>query len=264
MENTKGSYGRKDRIKSYIFVIRQLASREMKHGNKGKWLGQLWNVITPVVSMLTMSILFAFVFKKDFRQFVPYVFTGTIMFGFYDSGMSGCLNALAENKNLMIRTKIPKNILVIEKLYEAFIRMLFSVVGYVIALIVTGTPVGFFAFLIPVDVFFSALIILGIGKILAVINVYFADISYFYKILMRFVFYASAIFYDADKLSPAMQQIIMFNPIYLSITFARSCILYNGMPSAGIWVRLIIYAVVVYVIGTVIFKKGSQDVVAKL
>ncbi len=264
MYEKKYSSENKDRIRSYFFVIRQLASREIGSRNKGKRLGQLWNVITPMVSMLTMSILFAFVFERDFGQFMPFVFTGTIVFGFFDGGMSGCLGSLSGNKNLMIRTKIPRNILVIEKLYVAFIQMLFSIIGYVIVLIATGTQVGFFAFLIPVDVVLSAVIILGLGKILAVANVYFADISYFYKIIMRFVFYGSAIFYEAEILSPVMQQIIMFNPIYLSISFARSCILYNSMPAAGIWIRLIIYAVVVYILGTLIFKKGSQDVVAKL
>ena len=41
---------------------------------------------------------------------------------------------------------------------------------------------------------------LGIGKMLAVINVTFADITYFYKIFTLFLMYGSAIFYRVDRL----------------------------------------------------------------
>lgn len=251
-------------FKQYIYVVRQLAARELKHGNSSKKLGQLWNIINPIISMITMSIIFGAIFKHDLKEFIPYVFTGTIIYGFYDRSMGGAMNSLSGNKTLLIRTKIPKNLLVFEKVYVSFIQMLFALVGYVAALIITGTKITPHIAFLPIMIILSIIIMVGIGKILAVINVYFADISYFYKIIMRFVFYASALFYHAEKLSPAMQQVIMFNPIYLSITFARACILYNGVPAFGIWIRLVIYAVVIYIIGSLIFKKGSQDVVARL
>ena len=253
-----------NRFKNYFYVVRQLASRDIKRGNSSKKLGQIWNIINPIISMIVMSVIFGFVFKRELRTFMPYVFTGTIVLGFYDRSMGGSLNALVGNKMLLIRTKIPKNLLVIEKIYVSFVQMLFALVGYVAVLIITGTHISPHIALIPILIVLSVFILLGIGKILAVLNVYFADISYFYKILMRFVFFSSAVFYSAENLSPAMQQVIMFNPIYLAITFVRACVLYNGVPAFGIWIRLIIYAVVLYIIGAIVFKKGSQDVVAKL
>ena len=251
-------------IRQYIYVVRQLASKEIRRGNTSKTLGQLWNIINPIVYMMTLSLVFGFISHRDIKTMVPYVFTGIIVFNLYDGGMGGSLNALIGNKNLLIRTKIPKNILVIEKVYVALIRTGFSLIGYIAALIITQTRITPHIALLPIMLFLSLVIIIGMGKILAVINVYFADISYFYKILMRFVFFASAIFYDADRLSPAMQKVIMFNPVYLSTTFARACILYNGVPALGIWIRLAIYAAVIYIVGVIVFKKGSQDVVAKM
>lgn len=251
-------------FKQNWFVLRQLASREIKHGNSSKWLGQMWNILTPFVSMITMAVLFAFVFKQDIKVFMPYVFTGTIIYGFYDDAMGGAMRSLSGNKTLLIRTKIPENLYVIEKIYVALIRMSFSLVGYVIILIITQTPVGPFLALAPVGIIFAIFISMGIGKILAVINVYFADISYFYKIIMRLVFYASAIFYHLDKAAPAMRMVIGNNPVYLTIHFERACILYNHMPEPLVWIKLAIFAASLYIVGSLIFRKGSQDVVAKL
>ena len=265
MDDNFDGMNRQSKLKKYFFVIRQMSSRELKRGNASSTLGQLWNVINPIVSMITMSLIFGFVFNHELREFIPYVFTGTIVFGFYDNGMRGCMNALTGNKTLLIRTQIPQNVQMKKKIYLAFRRMLFSTIGYVIALIVTGTQVGWPIALVPVVVFLSAMIMLGIGKILAVVNIYFADITYFYQIIMRrLIFYGSAIFYHAENLSPAVQSVIVFNPIYISITAMRACILYNGVPAPGIWIRLVVYAVVTYTIGTIVFKRGAQNVVARL
>ena len=261
-DNTGGENG--GDLKQYIYVVRQLASREIKHGNASSKLGHFWNIMNPIVHMLTMVFIFGAAFQRDIKEFVPYVFTGVIIYSFYNGSMNGSLKSLTGNKSLLIRTKIPRNLLVIEKVYVSFIRLLFSLVGYVAALIITGTSVTPYIALVPVMLALSVMIMMGFGKMLAVINVYFADISYFYKLFMRLVFYSSALFYNADRLSPVMQQIIMFNPIYLSVTFARTCILYGRVPDADIWIRLIIYAGAAYVTGTLIFNKGSQDVVAKL
>ena len=265
MDDNFDGKNNKSKLKNYFFVIRQMSSRELKRGHASSALGQLWNVINPIISMLTMSLIFAFVFKHDLRTFIPYVYTGIIVYAFYNEGMKGCMSALTRNKGLLIKTHIPQNVLLMEKVYVAFRRMLFSAIGYVIALILTGTHVGWPIVLVPVIVFLSAVIMLGIGKILAVVNIYFADIKYFYRVIMRrMILYGSAIFYHAEKLSPAMQAVIMFNPIYLSITALRACILYNGVPAPGIWIRLVIFAAVTYTIGTIVFKKGAQNVVARL
>ena len=255
---------KKTEHKQYLYVIRQLARREIKHSNSSKYLGQFWNILTPFISMITMAVIFAFVFKSDIREFMPYVFTGTIVYIFYDTAMSGAMRSLSGNKTLLIKTKLPVNLFVFEKIYVALIRMSFSLVGYVVILIVTGTMVGPFLALAPVGIIFAIFISLGIGKILAVINVYFADITHFYVVIMKLVYYASALFYKVERASPAMQLVIGNNPIYLTIHFERACILYNRMPEPQVWIKLIIYSVAIYIVGTLIFRKGTQDVVAKL
>ena len=67
---------------------------------------------------------------------------------------------------------------------------------------------------------------LGIGKMLAVINVTFADITYFYKIFTLFLMYGSAIFYRVDRLPLTMQKVMtILNPLYIVISIARECIM---------------------------------------
>ena len=104
---------KQNNLKQYWYVIRQLASRQIKHGNSSKKLGQLWNILSPIISMMTTTFIFGAVFHRDIKEFMPYVFTGTIIYSFYNHSMGGAMRSLSGNKLLLIRTKIPKNLLVI-------------------------------------------------------------------------------------------------------------------------------------------------------
>lgn len=105
----------------------------------------------------------------------------------------------------------------------------------------------------------------GDWKILAVINVTFADITYFYKIFTLFLMYGSAIFYRLDRLSPAMQKIMtIVNPLYTVIAIARECIMERIFPDWKLWVIVSVYAGGCYLVGSVYFNRKIEDIVAKM
>ena len=106
---------------------------------------------------------------------------------------------------------------------------------------------------------------LGIGKMLAVINVTFADITYFYKIFTLFLMYGSAIFYRVDRLPLTMQKVMtILNPLYIVISIARECIMERAYPNWKLWMILSLYAGGCYVVGTIFFNRKIEDIVAKM
>ena len=176
-----------------------------------------------------------------------------------------CLNALMGNKNFLIKTQIKKNVYVDQKILSAFRNFLFSLMIYafVIALYRIRPSVTWLLF-IP-DVLLTLIMMLGIGKILAVINVTFADITYFYKIFTLFLMYGSAIFYRVDRLSPTMQKCMtILNPLYTVISISRECVMERKYPNWKLWVIASAYAGGCYVVGTIFFNRKIEDIVAKM
>ena len=109
------------------------------------------------------------------------------------------------------------------------------------------------------------IMMVGIGKILAIINVTFADITYFYKIFTLFLMYGSAIFYRIDRLSPTMQKVMtILNPLYTVILIARESVMENSWPNSKLWVIVGAYAAICYVIVTILFDRKIEDIVAKV
>ena len=252
-------------LKQRLFVLRQLSLRDRRSKNSATVLGQLWEIFDPFLTLIIFVVLFSTMFgNRNFHNFPVYVMTGNVIYSYFTSGTTACLNALSGNKNFLIKTHIPQKLYVEEKVYVAFINFVFSMGIYAVIFLATGERFHLTTLCMIPNIVLLTFFILGIGKILAVINVGFADIRYFYQIITLAVMYASAIFYSASRLSPAAQKVLSLNPIYLSITIARLCLIDGIVPRWTLWFKLIVYTALAYGIGTYVFKKGTNDVVARL
>lgn len=252
-------------IKHNIYVIRLLAKRDRQRNNSSAFLGQLWQIINPFIYMVVMALLFTKMFgNENFVYFPIYILIGTMINALFDEGTNSCLTALSGNKNFLVNSSISRGLYPVERVYVAFVNFCFSIIIFVIVAWYYGlTPKWQWLLVIP-NIIMFVIMILGIGKILAIINVTFADITYFYKIFTLFVFYSSAIFYDTTRLSPLMQKLISLNPVYLSIAIARISVIDGIMPKWSLWIKLLIYAILCYGIGTYVYNKNVQNVVEKI
>ena len=257
---------RVDELRQNMFVIHQLVIRDKKRSLSSTFMGELWEVINPLINMVVMVLVFGKMFGDGSSSRFPlYVLTGTTIYGLFTSGTTMCLNALMGNKNFLIKTQLRKNVYVDQKTLLAFRNFLFSLMIYafVIALYRIRPSVTWLLF-IP-DILLMLVMMLGLGKILAIINVTFADITYFYKIFTLFLMYGSAIFYRVDRLSPTMQKCMtILNPLYTVISIARECVMERMYPNWKLWVIIGVYAVICYIVGTVVFNRKIEDIVARL
>lgn len=216
--------------------------------------------------MVVMVLVFGQMFGKGAAgRFPLYVLTGTTIYGLFTSGTTMCLNALTGNKSFLIKTQLKKNMYVLEKILVAFRNFLFSLLIYAFVIALYRIPPSVTWLLFIPDILLMLVMMLGIGKMLAIINVTFADITYFYKIFTLFLMYGSAIFYRVDRLSPMMQKCMtIMNPLYTLISIARGCVMERMYPNWKLWVVVSVYAGGCYVVGTIFFNRKIEGIVAKM
>lgn len=252
-------------IKQNIFIIRQLAKRDRQRNNASTMLGQLWQVINPFIYMIVMVLIFTEMFESNrIINYQIYVLIGTIMYSFFNEGTQGCLFALSGNKSFLIKSTMEKNIYPIEKVYVAFINFIFSSLIFICVALWYGIDFKVTCLFVIPDVCLFSLMILGIGKILAIINASFADITYFYKIFTLLIFYSSALFYDTSRMSPSVQKLISLNPVYLAIAIVRQSVMDGIISKWTMWIKLLVYAIGLYASGTYIYQKKIQTVIEKI
>lgn len=248
-----------------MFVIRQLVARDRKRNLSSTFMGELWEVINPLINMVVMVLVFSKMFGKDSSgKFPLYILTGTTIYGLFSSGTEMCLDALYVNKNFLIKTQINKSIYIAEKILWAFRNFIYSLIIYAFMVALYRLQPSVSWLLVLPDIVLLIIMMIGIGKLLAIINATFADISYFYKIFTLMIFYSSALFYRIDILSPKIQTCFLINPVYIAIEIARRCVMENVYPDSKCWIILGVYAVGCYTIGTSFFKRRIDDIVAKM
>lgn len=254
-----------DDIKHSIYVIRLLAKRDRQRNNSSAFLGQFWQIINPFVNMVVMSLVFTKMFThKNFLYYPIYILIGTMIYGLFTDGTTSCLNALSGNKNFLINTSISRNLYPIEKVYVALVNFFFSIFVFLLVVWYYDLKLNWECILVIPNILLFVIMILGIGKILAIINVMFADITYLYRIFTVFVFYASAIFYDTARLSPIMQKVLSINPVYLSMALARICIIDGKLPSITLWIKLFVYSIGLFLLGTYVYDKNISNIIEKI
>lgn len=254
----------KENRKQYIFAIKELTGREVKRKYARSKLGIVWSILNPLLTMTVLSLIFSKMFQKSIAHFPIYFLTGSIFWNLFSVATNTSMTALVDNKTLLIKVKLPKQTFVLSRVYTSFINFGYSCVAYLLMLIVFRMKFEWTWLLLSVDILFSLLFALGIGYILSIVYVFFGDIKYLYDILLTLWMYLSAIFYPASALPEVMQKIVGMNPIYVSITFARICVIDRRIPEFTLWIKLIAFGLCSFSIGYMVFKKNQNKVMQKI
>ena len=251
--------------RQYAFVISQLTSREIKRKYARSYLGILWSVLNPLLSMAVLSLIFSQLFRRSIENYPIYYLTGYILWQAFTGATTAAMTTLVDNKSLLLKVKFPMDIFILTRVYAALINLGYSFAAYGIMLVVFRISPKWTMLLAPVIVFWLLVFALGISYLLATGYVFFGDIKHLYSVVLTLWMYCSAIFYPVEKIIKSGKGwVFNINPVYMCIANFRNSVLY-GVPmnmqycvlSAGI-------AVVLLVIGMVLFYKKQDDFILYL
>lgn len=256
--------GNVDDKKQYFFVIRELTAREIKRKYARSYLGILWSVLNPLLTMAVMSVVFSYMFKRSIDNYALYYLTGNIFWSLFSVATNSAMTALVDNKMLLVKAKLPKHTFVLSRVYTSLVNFGYTCIAYLFMLLVFRIRPTWTMLLFIPDVLLALLFATGIGYLLSILYVFFADIKYLYGVLLTLLMYVSAIFYPVSSLPPVVQKIIGFNPIYLTIYIARECVVYNHVPHYSAWLKLLLATAISLALGMWVFKKKENDVMQRV
>lgn len=250
-------------MKQYGFVIHELVSREIKRKYTRSYLGILWSVLNPLMSMAVISLVFSAMFRRV-ENYSIYFLTGNIIWQLFTGATNSAMGALVDNKSLLIKVKLPKVIFPLSRVGAAFVNFLYTFVAYLLMLIVFRVRPSVTMLLFPVIALFLLLFCTGISYLLSIVYVFFGDIKYLYSVLLTLWMYCSAIFYPIDSTPEMMQRIIRENPVYNYIACARNCMIYQTWPSSGEFMRMVFWGIGFYIIGRLVFVRLQNQIMLEL
>ena len=98
----------REELKQYYFVIKQLVDREIKRKYARSFLGVIWSVLNPLMTMAVMSMIFSTIFKRTIENYPIYYLTGTIFWQLFSGATNSAMTALVDNRTLLLKVKLAK------------------------------------------------------------------------------------------------------------------------------------------------------------
>ena len=257
--NTENRMSFSQQLKKYKPLMNELVVRDLKVKYRRSFLGYVWSLLNPLLTMAVMSYIFSYMFKSDIPNFPLYLICGQTLWGFFNESTNMAMYSVLSNGSLIRKVYIPKFIFPISRVLSSFVTMSFSLVAILIVMIFTGVKITPTILLFPIPLLFLLIFCMGIGLVLSALSVYFRDITHLYGVLTMVWMYATPIFYPVEALPAEVAKVIGFNPMYHYITFFREIVIYGTVPAAQRWLRCIVSCVVAFTIGLMVFRKLQRN-----
>lgn len=255
---------KRERRMQYFFVIRELTSREIKRKYSRSYLGIVWSVLNPLLMMAVLSMIFSQLFKRSIENYPIYYLSGYILWQMFTGATNAAMTTLVDNKTLLIKVKLPMEIFVLARVYTALVNLGYTLIAYVVMLIIFRITPKVTMLFSPVIVLFLLIFSLGVSFVLSTAYVFFGDVKHLYSVLTTLWMYCSAIFYPIDSMEGVIRKVIEINPIFVYIDALRNVVMYGKMPPTQELVAMVVWALVVYAFGYSIFRKNRNTVMQKI
>ena len=250
--------------KNELFLLEEIIKKNFSSKYKGSVLGVMWTIVGPLLMMALFTIIFSTIFGRNIENFPVYFLCGWCTYQFFTASISASMSSLKANQNILQRTPTPKYIFVLGGILSEFLNYVIMLVLLIGVMLVTHAPFHFpFMLFSFVPVFSMLVMIIGLGLILSIANVYYTDIQHLWSVMSMFFMYASAIFYPMSIIPEPYRQYLMLNPIYWIIDQFRGFIYYGIFPHNVYIFNSWILSFIILVIGIIVFKKYESKITMK-
>lgn len=202
-----------------------LAWRDIVVRYKQTFLGVIWAVVRPLITMA----VFTFVFGKvaNLAEGQPYyplfVLTGLLPWLLFSGSLMDTSNSLINNIQMISKVYFPRIILPISHIMVHFVDFLISLAMLLTLLLFTGHLNHWSILCLPIFVALVVLFCLGMGFWLSAITVRYRDFRFIVPFLIQFGVFISPVGYSSFLMSEKWQLIYFLNPMAGIIEGFRWC-----------------------------------------
>lgn len=244
----------------YKDLFYYLTWRDVKVRYKQTAIGVLWALLVPVITMFIFTFLFGYFAKIDSNG-VPYpafVFLGVLFWNFFSQAVTNASNSLVVSQDIIKKIYFPKLLLPAAALAVSAIDFLMGgivLVGVMIYYHYVPSVWGVLAVLgFVILTYISAL---GIGTLLAAVNVKYRDVRYVVTFALQLLLFLTPVIYPVGIISEQYRWILYLNPMTGIIEGSRAVLFHQTVPWDAIGISVAI-SLAFCVLGFLYFRKTER------
>lgn len=244
------------------FLIWKLAKNDFKKRYVGSYMGAVWAMVQPVVTVGMYYIVFDKIMGNTGRgaEDVPYVLfltAGLVPWFYFSEALCSGTNAMLEYNYLVKKVVFKISILPIIKIIAAtFIHIFFVAVLLLVAALYGYYP-SVYTIQLAYYSFCLFIFVLALCYTTCSIVVFFRDLTQIINIALQIGMWATPILWDIGNVSPQWAFFLKINPLvyivngYRSAIYEREWFFQDFFSTMYFWIA----TVVLFGVGAAVFKR---------
>ena len=250
-------------------MLFQLVRRDFEQRYVGSAAGWLWGLIHPLVLLLSWTFVFQVCMKIETprgevnQNYTLFLLAGYLPWFLFQETVLRSSTSMVEHANLITKTVFPAEIIPLSIFISSLINHLFTLVLVIAAAAIWLQQFSVNLLLLPLYMLLTGLFAIGIGWMVAALQVYLRDTAQAMQVMLTLWFWLTPIFVDEEQYPPGFQFLLDYNPLAFLVSAYREQLLSSLPPNFYNIAALSIYCIAAFLIGGLFFrqlKPGFADV----
>lgn len=253
-------------------LLYNLTLRELRGKFKRSALGWLWSIINPIANIAVYSVVFGIFFDvvapvgdpSGLEAYALFLVAGLLPWTFLANGLSASAGSVVANESLVTKVYFPRSVLPAAAVAAWLASYGIELLVFGVLLLVVGNMILPWVPLVIALMLLQAAFVLGVGMILAAVNVYFRDVQHFLAIFLNMWFYATPVLYPPDLpperyellgLDLPVRDLLALNPMAIFVAAYRDLLYHLRFPEPSQWAVLGFGSLATLAVGLLVFSR---------
>lgn len=242
-----------------------LSARDLRVRYATSWLGYLWSILDPLIMSLIYWFVFTQIFHRDVGEdpYIVFLIAALLPWVWFNAAVNDATNAFQRDGKLVRSTAIPRWIWVGRTVLSKGVEFLLALPVLALFAIIGGAHLTWDVFWFPAAIILQAILLTGLGLILAPLCILFEDLERTTKLVLRAMFYATPIIYSTRDLPAGFEWVGILNPLSGIISIYRSAFFESQWDIPAI-ISSVVISVGLLFVGILVFRALERAVLKEL
>ena len=217
-------------------LLYSMVQRDLKIRYKNSFLGFLWSLLNPLVTVATMTVVFQIILGDSTPNLGAYIFAAYLPYMFFQLCLLDSSQTILVNIQLIKKIYFPREILPLASAISNFIHFLLGLAVLFLFFIVVyiGFPgpngLRIWPFhsgilILPLLLFMSFSLATGFSFLISAANTFYEDVKYITAVILYLMFFICPVMYFSEKVyySKFNQAHAWFYKLYYMNPIATLC-----------------------------------------
>ena len=240
-----------------------LALSDLRSRWRRSFFGIFWSMLQPLGITLLIAFIFSHFFKTDIKNYIPYIFSGIIIWDFITYSITGGAVSFIQADPYIKQCKTPLAIYTLRTVLTAWIVLMLAsvpLIGWTLIIMPENFGFCWLSTLLAFPVFF--LIAWPLATSMAYIGVRFRDLVPALALILQALWFISPVYFEEKVFrGGGLDMLVDYNPIYHLLQLVRAPLLHGEWPTIENYLYCFTTSIVCFILAIMLGRQNERKVI---